>query len=57
MNRDDIRKIAAQAVGDPSSGTVADALDVIADAIADALNPKPKTEKRVVTPDEVRDAQ
>lgn len=56
MNRDQLRKVAADAVGDPSSGPVAAALDVIADAISQALNPKPKMEKRVVEPDENRDS-
>lgn len=41
MTRDTILEIASQAVGSPASGPVHDALPAIADAIAQALDPKP----------------
>jgi hypothetical protein len=54
MNREQIRSIAAQAVGNPDSGAVAEALDVIAEAIDEALNPATPHETRVVQPTETR---
>ena len=54
MTKDQIAKIVGDAVGNPSSGTVAEVLPAIVDAINDALNPKAKVEKRVVEPDETR---
>lgn len=54
MNREQLRTVIADAVGNPSSGTVADAIDTITDAVDKAINGKPKTEKRIVEPDETR---
>lgn len=54
MTRDQLRKVIGDAVGNPASGSVAAALDEIADAVDQALNAKPKAEKRVVEPDETR---
>ena len=56
MNREQIRKVVGDAVGNPASGTVASVLDTITDAVDAALNGKPKVEKRVVEPEETRDA-
>jgi len=41
MTRDAILEIASQAAGSPATGPVAEALPAIADAIAQALDPKP----------------
>ena len=54
MNREQLRSVIAGAVGNPSSGTIADAIDTITDAVDKAINVKPKAEKRVVEPDETR---
>ena len=54
MTREQIKKALADSVGNPTSGAVAESLDVMADAVDAALNPKPKTEKRVVQPEETR---
>lgn len=56
MTREQLRKVIADAVGNPAAGSVAAAIDTIADAVEAALNPKAKAEKRVVEPDEKRDA-
>lgn len=56
MNRDQLRKVIADAVGNPASGSVAGVIDTITDAVDSAINTKPKAEKRVVEPDETRDA-
>lgn len=53
MNRDQLRKVIGDAVGNPSSGSVADVLDEIAAAVDAALNPTAR-EKRVVAPEETR---
>ena len=55
MTRDDLYKIMAQAVGNPASGPVADALQPLADAIDEALRPATVKEKRVVEPTETRE--
>lgn len=54
MTRDQLRQIAAQAVGNPDSGPVAESLDAIADAINEALNPNATRETRIVKPTETR---
>jgi hypothetical protein len=54
MTRDQLRKVIGDAVGNPAAGSVAAALDDIADAVDQAINTKPKAEKRVVEPDETR---
>jgi len=54
MNREQLRTVIADAVGNPNAGAVADAIDTITDAVDKALNPKAKTEKRIVEPDETR---
>lgn len=58
MTRDQLRQIIADAVGNPSSGNVHDAIDPITDAVNAALNGKaaPKVETRIVAPEETRDA-
>ncbi len=53
MDRATIRRIAGDAVSNPTTGNVAEALDLIADAIDAAMNP-PAREKRVIEPDETR---
>lgn len=52
MDREQIRAIIANAVGNPTNGIVADAIDQIADALAMALAPRQET--RVTTPAETR---
>lgn len=58
MNRDQLRAVIADSVGNPSTGYVAEVIDTIADAVADFLDPpSPKAkgrETRLVTPDETR---
>ena len=55
MNREQLRKVIGDAVGNPAAGAVAQHLDTIADALDEALNtPAPQAEKRVITPDETR---
>ena len=53
MDRATIRRIAGDAVSNPTTGNVAEALDLIADALDAAMNP-PTREKRIVEPDETR---
>ena len=53
MDRATIRRIAGDAVHNPTTGNVAEALDLIADAIDRHLNP-PARETRVVDPPETR---
>ena len=53
MDRATIRRIAADAVSNPTTGNVAEALDLIADAIDRHLNP-PSRETRVIEPLETR---
>lgn len=57
MNREQIRQVIADATGNPSSGTIHDAIDAIADALTKALNPTSQTtrETRVTEPTETRD--
>ena len=56
MNKDEIKKIIIQAVGDPGVGPVKEAAEVQAEALAEALSPKKvKTkENRVLESDETR---
>lgn len=54
MTKDDIAKVIADAVGNPSTGPVRDSIPTIAAAIHAALNPKPAVERRVITPNETR---
>ena len=53
IDRATIRRIAGDAVHNPTTGNVAEALDLIADALDEALNP-PAREKRVIEPEETR---
>lgn len=53
MDRAMIRKIAGDAVHNPITGIVAEALDLIADALDRHLNP-PARETRVIDPPETR---
>jgi hypothetical protein len=53
MDRATIRRIAGDAVSNPTTGNVADALDLIADALDRHLNP-PARETRVIEPEETR---
>lgn len=53
MDRATIRRIAGDAVSNPTTGNVAEALDLIADALDEALN-SPAREKRVIEPPETR---
>ena len=52
MDRDAVRAAVADAIGNPSSGPLADAVDRITDAVLAAG--KPTRETRVVEPDETR---
>lgn len=54
MTRDEIAAAAANAVGNPTNGLVAEAIATIADAIDGLLNPKPEAEVRVMVPPETR---
>ena len=54
MNREQIAAIIGNAVGNPTSGAVAEVLPAIADAIDAELNPKPATEIRVMDVPELR---
>ena len=54
MNREQIAAIIGNAVGNPSSGAVADILPAIADAIDAELNPKATSEVRVMDVPELR---
>jgi nucleoid DNA-binding protein len=54
MNREQLHKVISESVGNPNSGPVADAINAITDAVDEALNPKPKIEKRVIEPTETR---
>lgn len=51
-NKDEIKKAILAVAGDPVSGDIADLVDAFAEAIVNLDNPK--TEKRVVAPEEVR---
>lgn len=53
MDRATIRRIVGDAVSNPTTGNVAEAVDLIADAIDQALNP-PARETRVIDPPETR---
>ena len=48
MNREQIRKVVADAVGNPASGSVASVLDTLTDAVDAALNAKPNVDKRAL---------
>jgi hypothetical protein len=50
MDRDTLRARVADAIGNPSSGPLADAVDRIVDAILE----EPKAEKRITKPAETR---
>ena len=54
MNREQIAAAVANAVGNPSSGAVADVLSIITDAIDAELNPKAKVEARILAVPEKR---
>lgn len=56
MTREQLRIIIDNAAGNPSSGTVADLIDTLTDAINDAINPDTVAvvEKRVTEPTETR---
>ena len=54
MNTNDITTILAASVGNPSVGPVADAIPTMAAALAEALNPTPTKETRVLTTPETR---
>ena len=53
IDRATIRRIAGDAVSNPTTGNVAEALDLIADAIDRHLNP-PARQTRVIEPPETR---
>ena len=55
MNHAEIEKILSDSVGNPSSGIIHDTIPTMAAAIADALNPKPTKETRVLATPEIRD--
>ena len=55
MNHAEIEKILSDSVGNPSSGIIHDTIPTMAAAIADALNPTPAKETRVLTTPETRD--
>ncbi len=54
MDRDDLRARVAHAIGDPSSGPLADAVDRIVDAI---LAKPEQRETRITQPSETRDEE
>lgn len=54
MNREQIAAIVGNAVGNPSSGGVAEVLPAIIDAIDAELNPKAGSEIRVMDVPELR---
>ncbi len=54
MNREQIAVVIGDAVGNPTSGPVAEVLPAIADAIYSELNPKAATEIRVMDVPELR---
>jgi hypothetical protein len=60
MNAEQIARVMAQSVGDPSTGLLADHIPGMAQAVADALNgkdkikAKPAEETRVVEAEETR---
>ena len=54
MDRDDLRTKVADAIGNPSSGLLVDAIDRIVDAILGETEPR---EKRVTKPAETRDEE
>ena len=51
-SKDEIKATILKVAGDPVSGDIADLADAFAEAIANLDNPK--TEKRVIVPEEVR---
>ena len=53
IDRATIRRIAGDAVSNPTTGNVAEPLDLIADALDAAMNP-PARETRVIEPPETR---
>ena len=61
MNRDQLRQVIADSVGDPNTGPVADVIDTITDAVLEAQQPTARTEAqaretRVAEEREVRGA-
>ena len=61
MNRDRLRQVIADSVGDPAAGPVAAVIDTITDAVLEAQQPKARTEAqaretRVAEEREVRGA-
>ena len=61
MNRDRLRQVIADSVGDPNAGPVADVIDTITDAVLEAQQPQARTEAqaretRVAGAPEVRGA-
>lgn len=44
MNRDQLRQVIADSVGDPNTGPVADVIDTITDAVLEAQQPQARTE-------------
>lgn len=54
MDQKQIEDVMFEALGRPDSGQVRDVLPLLAAAVAEALDPKPKSEQRVVKPAETR---
>ena len=59
MNRDQLRQVIADSVGDPNTGPVADVIDTITDAVLEAQQPQARTEAqaretRITPPVETR---
>ena len=52
MTKDQLRKIVADSLGNPASGSAVGLIDVVTDAVHEAMNPK--QEKRVIEPTETR---
>lgn len=57
MDRQQLRNTIADAVGNPSSGPLAEAVDAITDAVLALNAPKPAKETRVTKPTETRDEE
>jgi hypothetical protein len=54
MDQKELERVMLAAVGDPVSGAVRDYVPAMAAAVAQALNPKPAKEDRVIKPAETR---
>jgi hypothetical protein len=54
MNKTDIETAMRNVAGNPDSGTLSDWIPALAAAVDELINPKPKTETRVIKAEEIR---